>query len=274
MKLSSMPRRARRIDVRRKPGLQKYDSSTGNWKLKLVPAGENGAWSWTPSQVFSLVVLVGSIGLLVAALAAGRLRVYTAEVQGNHMVPASEIYRASRVDGQVIFQVNRTIAEKAIVRALPFISKARVSTRLPAEVTITVQEREPVAVWESGTMRYAVDVEGILIPAESVPGGTPLIQALDGRPIQPGEHVPVAAVNLVLQLRALLPNVSTYQFQLERGVGFKTAQGWPVWLGTRPDNLEVRIQTLAVLVRQLEAERAKIEYIDLRFKQPYYKTKS
>ena len=71
--------------------MQKYYSSTGSRKLKLVPVGENGSWTWTPSRVLSLVVLVGSIVLLIAAFAAGRLRVDPAESHGNHMVPALEM---------------------------------------------------------------------------------------------------------------------------------------------------------------------------------------
>ncbi len=189
------------------------------------------------------------------------------------MVSSTDIYRASGLDGLHIFQVNGAAAEAAIVQELPYVLRARVSARLPAQVNITVQEREPVAVWESGGVRYAVDAEGVLIPAPSVPGDTPLIQAMDARPMQPGQRVPAEAVQMAVQLRALRPDVTTFMYQPDRGVGLKTPQGWPAWFGTQADDLATRVTTLTVLTRQLEAERVKVEYIDLRFRQPYYKTK-
>lgn len=271
MRPTSASRRAKRSKAKWQPKTRTFQLTMTSHQIKPVPAVRT--WFMHPFRLLSVVTLIGAFALVTMAIVSGRLRVYTAEIRGNHVVSSADIYRASGLDGLNIFQIDRAATEAAIVRALPNVRKATVRTWLPAGVSITVQEREPVAVWESGNVRYAVDIEGMVISTESVPAGTPLIRAADGRPIQPGERVSEAAVRMAKQLHALRPDVSTLMYHPERGVGFMTPQGWPVWFGIQPDDLATRVTTAVVLSRQLESERVRVEFIDLRFKQPYYRAK-
>jgi len=144
---------------------------------------------------------------------------------------------------------------------------------LPNRVLIRVTEREAAITLQSGDARYAVDSEGLVIPA-------PPMTSAKVSPVQvsqmlhPGEKMDPGAVATAHAIREIRPDVTGLVYTPERGVGLVTSQGLTVYLGTDPALLAEQLSLLDRLAPQLEARASQIEFLDLRFPgQPYIKEK-
>jgi cell division septal protein FtsQ len=227
-----------------------------------------------------LASLGGGVALLGAVAAFSFLRSSsnfvvtpdTATVRGNQVVPAEDIFAASRLDGQNLFRVNARQAEAAIAQ-LPFIKRAHLSLVPPNRVAIAVEERQPAAAWLAGGGRYWVDEEGVILPeAGDVEGVLTIHDKSETRPDN-NTRVDGAAVRAAVRLRQWMPELSEVELWPDKGVTIVTAQGWPVHLGNDADRLSREVALLNALLPELVRDKAQVEYIDLRFDRPYYKLK-
>ncbi len=84
-------------------------------------------------------------------------------VSGNRVVSADRIRSLARIEpGQNLFSVVLTEAA-ARVREDPMVKTVRLSRRLPARITVSITEREPIAFFAREQL-YGVDSEGVLLP--------------------------------------------------------------------------------------------------------------
>lgn len=63
--------------------------------------------------------------------------------------------------GENLFQL-QTGPLKAGLEALPTVAHAQVDVRLPGTLAVTIDERDPVLVWQAGEQRFLADAEGLL----------------------------------------------------------------------------------------------------------------
>ena len=64
--------------------------------------------------------------------------------------------------GENLFRLS-TAPLAASLRQLPTVADARIGLGLPGTVTVTLQERQPVLVWNVGPQRYLVDRDGLIV---------------------------------------------------------------------------------------------------------------
>ncbi|MCW5853944.1 MAG: FtsQ-type POTRA domain-containing protein [Anaerolineae bacterium] len=227
----------------------------------------------TPARMTSLLLVATGLALTLFLLAANGFYVYSADIQGNHLVSPQDIYARSGVDGQNVFMLRSTDAERRL-RDVPFIKRARVSLGLPAQVTIEVEERTPVALWQVGGAVYGVAEDGTVLPADGAPPGAPLVQA-EGNPLPFGSKLDAGWIALARHLRDLVPDTKGLIFSTERGIGIVTSQGWPVYFGSQDEATAARLSVLSSLTAELKQQKVEPEFIDLRYAaRPYYRLKS
>lgn len=216
--------------------------------------------------------------VLLAALGWGLYSLFTApifyvsgaEVRGNVMISTEEIYAASHLDRLSIFWVDSDVVRSRI-EALPDIKSAQVRTALPARVVITVEERAPQLVWQSGAATWWVDAEGTVIAPRGVLDGAIAITDVDAKSINAGEVIEPAVLESVAALRALLPTLSEMLYSHERGVGFRTGEGWPVYVGDGQD-MQAKLTVLKALRKHLLEQQITPALIDVQYPQrAYYK---
>jgi cell division septal protein FtsQ len=206
--------------------------------------------------------------------------VYAPVVQGNVLVPAEEIVRQSGVINQSIFFISASQVEKAVA-SIPGVKSAKVQTALPSKVVISVQEREPAAVWQSGPSTMWVDSEGVLLPMRSArtdpsglsPSGRslPLIIDRDEQPLQANERVDAGAVQAAMVLRGRLPRSKQFDYSRSRGLAFTDSEGRLIVIGTN-EEIENKLAILAALSQEIQQKGLAVKFIDLRFTQrPYYR---
>ena len=64
--------------------------------------------------------------------------------------------------GENLFRLS-TAPLAASLRQLPTVADARIGLGLPGTVTVMLQERQPVLVWNVGSQRYLVDRDGLIV---------------------------------------------------------------------------------------------------------------
>lgn len=216
----------------------------------------------TPARVASLILAATSIALVALVFGSDAFYVYTADIQGNRLISAQDVYARSGVDGTNIFRVRPSEAARRL-RDLPFVKEARVSVGLPAAIHIEIEERAPVAIWQVAGASYGVADDGTVLPADGAPPNAPVIQA-EGNALQYGLKLEPEVIVLARRLPELIPNSQRVVFSNERGLGVVTAQGFPAYFGAKDDVTAARVAVLNGLTAELKQQKIEPAYVDLR----------
>ena len=244
-----------------------YASTAQPIRFSLAPAA--GRWGALVSRLISalLLALLGWATYII--FASPNFYVYGIQVQGNTTVTNDEVYAASDLEGLSVFWVNpATVAER--VQTLPNVKAAHVTVRLPAQVTITVEERAPELVWQTGETRWWVDAEGAILSPRAVLSDTLTIVDVDAQPLSPGQTLDLSILEAASSLRRLLPELRVMHYSHATGISFRTVEGWPVYMGDA-HNMDAKLTILVALRKELLARGITPEFIDVRFvERPFY----
>jgi len=131
-------------------------------------------WKYVLLGVLLLAAAVGTVWLFWFS---SYLAVRTVEVAGADRLGEREVLAAADVpDGEQLARLDLATL-RSRVEALADVRGAEVTRTWPDTVTITVQERTPVAVVEIGGRLRALDVEGVVFREfRSPPDGLPRVQ--------------------------------------------------------------------------------------------------
>ncbi len=224
-------------------------------------------------RLLSVPVLIGVAAILSYLLMAPAYRVHGASVRGNTLIEAQAIYQMSMVDGQNLFLLNTRAAAQAIER-LPYVKRASVRARLPAQVSIVVEEYQPRWVWVAGESRFWIDETGNILPYNGPLEGSLTVVDPSGRPLPVGATLDSHVVVMLDALSRLLPDEEEVTYDENMGFVLTVGPGWPVRIGKSPDDLAAKLGILNALLPQLVAQNLDIAFIDLRYpEQPYFRLK-
>lgn len=230
-----------------------------------------GGWRAFWLRLPGVLFLAGLMAALVYLSADARFFVYGAQIVGVHHLDAGAIYSASGMDEQHIFWIEPHKVAEAIAQ-MPGVKAVRVWCGLPAQVTIEVEEREPVVMWRAVTQSrdWWLDEEGVVLPYHGDVDSPATIFVVDSsrRSLQVGDRItPEGMVRSVQRLAAALPGVRVFFYDAERGLSFtrQTAVGqWPVYVGDSQD-IQRKIQVVQALDDYLAAHGIQPRYVDVRW---------
>lgn len=269
-----LPTRKRRRKSRRSARAARYETVVARPATRTVPLGVT--LGWLGSRLVSMAFLAGIGGLLFWFFWSYDFYVYSAEVQGNHLLSSETVFVQSDLEGYNIFFVDTDEVTRRI-GALPAVKEARVAASLPNRVVVELEERTPVAVWETQGERYWVDREGIFFPLRSAaPTDTLVIRDLDNHAVSLGlpegadaELPDGTPVLTALELNSYLPEQRALDFSQDGGISFVTTRGWRAYFGDW-----VGLQAKVAIYQAFSEKRAPylaVEYLDLSIPgQPYY----
>ncbi len=236
---------------------------------------EGVSWTFgrlqTPSRprVIALGMLVALAIVLCVFFASDYFYVFQFNIVGARYVTPAEIEQASGIRGYNVFFIDARTVERALMR-LPEVKSARVTVRLPNDVTMEIEERHPIVVWQRGDASYWVDAEGVLLRARASLPDLPTVRDFDAGTFTLGQRAPANAFAAFWALRAAMPDSPrALEWSSARGIAFTDEHGWKIYLGTA-ENMPGKIVLLRALVAQLVAQNAKIRFIDLGKGDPYY----
>lgn len=259
-----------KMAVRRRPKPRTYGYSVsrlagGISKSRTAPRLHWGLLPLTPSRVLAGVLLLAMAGVLVWFFVDARFYVYSADVQGNTLLSASDVYKASGLHALSIFYVDRAEVAARIRKAIPGVSAVYVDCRWPGRVSIRIREQDVQFVWLTKDGPFLVDGTGLVLKASSVvQAGWLSIRDLDNQSLKPGERVDRAALDTVSGLRNLLPEAKSFEYSKARGIQWVDGHGWRIYFGDDRD-LARKVATLRALSHKILESGGSVEWIDLRF---------
>lgn len=225
--------------------------------LSIADAARSG-------RLFAAITALAGLVLLYGFLLSGDFLISSVVVNGTRLGDPAEVVAVADTIGEPIFTVDAASAAERVA-TLPYIERASVSTGYPDEVTITVVERVPVAVWQSLGRSYLVDSSGNVL-AERGDGQLPLVIDDVKQPVVGGRLDPMD-VAAVISIRETFAERSVVLTRT-RVEGFIVERGKQIIVLGGPEALPKKL----AVWREVAALDRSWDYLDLREPdRPYYK---
>jgi hypothetical protein len=234
------------------------------------------------------------IGIFVAnfALTSSTFQVGQVNILGTQNQALVHTIQHIGIQGQNIFLLN-VAAITARIEATPLVATASLAKQWPNQVTVTVEERMPVLLWQTKNGTFSVDSQGVVIAAANETTGADQLNTIVdvrnlGKKIQPGYRLNAAEITFGHAIFEQLPKVTditafTLRYDdtipgARGGLYVVVSQdGWVAYLGNANDvnpldNRLIELQQILNLARQ---QNLALATIDLRFGlRPVYTLKS
>ena len=234
--------------------------------------------SWRLVSI-SVALLLGIV--IYLALYLPFFRVPNATVLGNNRLTREEIEAVTGVIGQSIFTVQPDEVATRLRMNYPELLSAQVKVYLPNHVYITVNERQPVILWQQDGGYTWIDATGVafrprgsvtgLVPVQGLatpPIGTP---ALDD-PLAPLPYIQKELVDAILALAPTVPADSTMVFDRSYGLGWTDSRGWKSYFGTTAQDMPLKVRVYQSLVDSLVSRGMTPSFISVVYPDaPFYR---
>lgn len=260
--------------------------------------GNGSFWRRFLGFLCVLAVIGGGIGF---ALLSPTFRVQQVDISGTHNPRLIASIRGMGIRGQDIFLLDQSALVNRL-EALPPVASASLGVQLPSTVTVAIQERLPVLLWQTSKAVFALAQDGTVIAPQSELSGTDhLAVVVDNRPgavkLGPGAHLNAADIVFVEQIFEQVPGIEgVAPFSLhyvdtineggssvpanQAGSGsyvIVSANGWSAYLGDaqNSNSLANRLLELQQILNIARQKNVQLATIDLRFGlRPTYTLKS
>jgi hypothetical protein len=228
-----------------------------------------GRVNW--SRALAALLLAISASLLVWFFTDMRFYVFEAHVQGTNLIDPKEVYRASDLDGYSVFYIDRSAVAERISSVLVGVEQVHVQCDLPNQLSIGIEEGDVRFLWQTAGLSYVLDGIGrVLQPDDGSHGDLITIRDIDERSVKPGDQVDIVALRTAEGLHRLLPEVTTFEYALDKGLGVHDARGWQIWFGDDQSLLR-KVATMHAVLQRIASSGETVRSIDLRFAEtPYY----
>ncbi len=209
--------------------------------------------------------------------------VSNASVYGNNRISAEQISGVLGVIGKPSALLNTAQIEYNILAAFPDIAGVQVDVNLPAEVVVTVAERQPVAAWQQGGETVWLDAQGYAFPPRGFVEGLVTVSAAGAPPADANIDMaqtigarPFLSAEMAVALMTLSPNVpqgSALIYDPRYGLGWTDPRGWQTYFGNSSGDISVKLQVYQTMLdyltrRSITPRLISVEYPDA----PFYRT--
>jgi hypothetical protein len=250
------------------------------------------------------LLLAGALGYaLILAWSSPTYRISSVNVSGLQRIAQEEVLSRLDLAGSHVFAVVPADIQAELQKHFPEFRDVRVQVNLPANVDISIIERQPQIAWLAGEDLMWVDSEGFLIPARGAAGEMLTIQA-DSVPAyrlkspieDPGtlkvirdktefkpnpsalaffalpKQIEGGLLTAILQLNAWMPEEKTLLYQRQRGLGWADVRGWNVFVGQKLEKINEKMVMYETIVRELEKQGINPSLVSVEFLHaPYYR---
>jgi len=205
------------------------------------------SWRWVSGALSAMLLMI-----LVGMLTSDIFYVSSVAVGGVNHLTREEVFRFSGVSQKHIFWVDAA-AVTAALESNNNIADAEVRIGWPPQmVQIIIRERDPVLVWEQGTDRVWVDINGrVMYQRVDRPDLLRIVydpnEPLPPDPIAPSTVIPTEVIHGGLLLKSQLPNIDVLLYHPLKGLGWRDPRGWMAWFG-RGDNMAMKARVYNSLV--------------------------
>lgn len=219
--------------------------------------------------LLALLPIVLVAGGTYVALRSPYLTVRDVRVEGTQSLDQASLVAISGLEGKSMLSLPLAKAREQLL-AIPAVKSATITRNWPNHVTITVEERVPVAFWSVGGHDYPVDEDGVVLSSGAPDGPAPrIVEVGNNRVIAPGDRVHPDAIALARRImtespRFLGESVQQLEYEADVGVTVVFDRGMRVTFGDER-SYEYKIAVLSALLDDLTAQGYTPKSVDLRF---------
>lgn len=231
-------------------------------------------------------ILIAVCGLALYFMTSdGLFTVSSASVFGNNRVSAEEISAALGVMGKPSALLSPAQIEYNILAAFPDINGVQVDINLPAEIVVTVSERQPVAAWQQAGQTVWVDAQGYAFPPRGFVEGLVTVSAAGAPPAPSSVDIkqtvgarPFLSSEMAAGLMVLSPHVpqgSALIYDPRYGLGWTDPRGWQTYFGHSGNDITVKLQVYQAMLDFLTRQGVTPKLISVEYPNaPFYRTES
>lgn len=244
---------------------RRFDISLGvagaEARLPALPAVSFG-WRFASGLMCLLMIIC-----LVNLWKSPAFKIDTIQVEGEKRLTKGDISTVLGVNGESVFLVSPKEMEENLVKAFPELVSAKVQVELPAAITATIVEREPVLSLIFKDTEYWIDSEGVAFNPRGNPGDLIRIEAQGDMPgiqqvVETETALPLAPrltldpkfVAAVQSIGKILPEGSMILYDQDHGLGWYDPNGWQVYFGLSNDEIQMKLVVYNSLVEELMNE--------------------
>ncbi len=248
-------------------------SSTGaEVRLPAIPNlqfGERGL-----SAILALILIVALFILLQSSTFA----VQSVTVRGLERLNSEEITAILNLEGKNIFSINRTALLAQIGKEFPELKDIRLTVGLPAQVSLSASERQPILVWATGEQTLWIDQQGFIFPARGIlESSLPIVESDELPPFQPtlettppppqtaldllqperqvwGNQMDAQMLDTAMRLLPQVPEGATLTYSPFSGLGWNDPAGWRVFIGRNLQDMDVKLLEYQTIVAYLGSQ--------------------
>ena len=266
-------------------------SRIGIEQLRLPALGIHGMpvrsrWHW--SKVYSSLLLVCVLAVTLWLQVGERWYVYAEDVEFEELtyLDAQELLPLAMIQGWNILWIEPEIVRSRLLDH-PYVADARVTVSLPNRVAVSIEEKQPVALWvtKAGTLWLLEDGSALAIQGavnvelgeeQFAPDGTSLPQIIDvhqeARALSAngGLAIDEEVLRGALTILAELPGYHSVRYNEGIGINFPLPDGsqWVYW--GDGDHMSEKLENLAAGRQLLREESVEAQIIDVRYPQRPY----
>jgi cell division septal protein FtsQ len=225
----------------------------------------------TSSRWLSLALLAVSIYALITIGQDTSYFLTNIPVSGNITISSSDIVASSGLAGTHVFAANPGNAADRIGQ-LPGVISAKVILQWPNQVSISIVEDKPVAVWKQNGKTYLIAESGELVPVRYASPHLLLIQTEIDQSSEIETYVPADVLQGALALRELRPNIDQLFYRPGSGLSYQDGRGWRAYFGSGTEMAQ-KLVVYETIVEELIERAESPSYISVRNQaKPYYMT--
>jgi cell division septal protein FtsQ len=258
------PAETRARILRHQIAAERAQAARGNPLAPLISRALDVGQSMRLRHWLALFVLAAAGAAFTQLLSLDQFAVTASNVQvrGNQRLSVNEVYEASELDGQNLFQVQaQSVAQR--VANLPGVDSARVRLRLPANVIIDMVELAPLATVKTITETLWIGTDGAGIQQVGDPPQLTLVEVSGTVRDAKGAVRPEIVTGLEA-FRARQPALDNIYYGTLEGLYFRAPEGYTVYLG-EGESVDQRLALLEATRGQITERGVHPQVIDLRF---------
>ena len=194
-------------------------------------------------------------------------------VEGAEMLSTAQIRSLSGIEGQSIFLLDPGVIKDQLEGAAE-VKTATIKMGWPNQIEVQVQERFPAVEWNDAGRIWWLSTDGVAYVQHG--DGQNLVKIhSEETELQVKENAtdPVVDPGLLRAVAALskhLPEVQSWNFDADHGLGFVDAHGRQVYFGTSGD-MPMKVRTYLSIADKLVAENIQAKTVSVEDQAgPYY----
>jgi hypothetical protein len=209
----------------------------------------------------SALILLACGGLMYFMWTMDPFIVRGAEVYGAQRLSVNEINSVLGLMNQPVVLAETEKLEYNLRGAFPELSSASVRVIFPANIVVTITERQPVVAWTQDNQLIWIDADGYAFQPRGSVTGLVSVSALAAPPAPVETDVtqtlgarPFLATDTVRALQALAPYVpqgSILIYDPHYGLGWDDPRGWKAYFGATTGDMPLKLQVYQAIVDSL-----------------------